>query len=110
MRLGSSNPDSLVGAIHDVNIEIRILLLVRRQRTIAFDVRHGTANNKVSFVHLGEKGEKPCVIPGAVFLVDFVRHGMQRVQRIHANAALKARAGQLSQSALHFVLHDQIAC
>jgi len=33
---------------------------------------------------------------------------MQRIERIHADAALEAGAGQLTETPLHLVLHDEI--
>ena len=43
-----------------------------------------------------------------MLLVDVVGDRVQRVDRVHADAALKAGAGALAEPALHAVLHHHV--
>src|SRR5262249_61785413 len=48
--------------------------------------------------------EKTQVIPGAGVAIDFVRHVVDRVQRVHPDAPLETRAGDRPQRSLHRLL------
>ena len=109
VRLGATDIDAFGSTTHDMKEEVRIGLLRRRSAAIALHVGHRTANDHVCALHARQELLEPRVVVGPALLVQIVCHRVQRVERIHADAALEARARQLPKTALHLVLHDEIA-
>ncbi len=108
VRLGAADTHAVLGAPGDVHEQVGVGLLVRRLAAVALDVGHRAADHEVLALHVGEEALQPRVVRRAVLLVDLERHRVQRVEGVHAHAALKAGAGELAEAALHLVLRDQV--
>ncbi len=61
-----------------MDVEVGILLLMRRLRAVALDVGHGAADDLIAALDAGKKGFQTLVVGGAMPLVDLAGDGMAR--------------------------------
>ena len=108
MRLRAGDVDALLGAARDMHEEIGVRLLRGRLAAVALHIGHRAADHEIPSLNAGEKILEPAVIGGAVLAIEFEGHRVKCVERIHADAALEAGAGELTEPPLHLVLHDEI--
>ena len=108
MAFRAADYDSVRTAFHDMHVHVRVRLLRRRFRAVAFGVGHGAVYRQVVVLHEREKLLKVLVIMRPVFLINFIRARKDGVEGIHAYATLETGRGFLSQKALHFDLVHQV--
>mmetsp|Transcript_20276 Transcript_20276/g.62683 ORF Transcript_20276/g.62683 Transcript_20276/m.62683 type:complete len:315 (-) Transcript_20276:106-1050(-) len=109
VHLAASQNEAAVGtALGHAHVLVGIVLLMRRLGSVSLRVGHRPAHDEVVRLDVSHEGLEALVVLRAVRGVDAVRHRVRRVHRVHADAALKARARQLSQPALHQVLRHHL--
>ena len=108
VRLCAVDNDALVVLFHDAQIQIRIRLPGGRQAPIPLGIRHRAVHGQVVFLYIGHVVNKSLVILGAVFLIDLIGRGIDRVERVHAYASLEAGPCGLPHQPLHLHLLHQI--
>ena len=108
VQLGAADHDAVGVALDDAHEQVRIVLLVRRLAAVALGVGHRAADHEVLALHVLDEVDEALVVLGVFRLIDVVGDREQRVDRVHADAALKARAGALAEPALHAVLHHHV--
>jgi hypothetical protein len=106
MSFGSGNKNAFLCPLGDMNEQIGIGLFVRRKAPVAFNVGHRAAYHQILLLNLDDEVFEPFVINGLIFFVDLKGRRIKRIERVHPDAALKARPGQLAQPSLHFVLQN----
>ena len=106
--LGTGDVNPVLGATRDVQVHVGIGLRAWRLAAVALDVGHGASDHHVAALRHGDERLEALVIGGAALRVDLEGDRMQRVERVHSDAALEAGARELAKSALHLVLHDQV--
>jgi hypothetical protein len=108
MRLGPAD-DHAAGAPLDHPAEqVGVVLVGRALAAVALGVGHRPADHEVLRLHGLDERQQARVVAGAVLPVDRPGRGVQRVDRVHADAALEAGAGELAEAPLHAVLHDDV--
>ena len=110
MRLRAGNVNAVSGALDNVQEQVGIRLLGRRQTAVALDVGHGAVNTPVIVLYIGPELDEILVVLGAASLVGLKGGGVNCVSGIHADTALEARCGLLAEQTLHFYLFDQVVC
>jgi hypothetical protein len=108
VRLGAADHDAVGSPLHHVHEQVLVLLLVGRLAAVALDIGHRAAEHEILLLHLLHEVAEARVVLRAVRLVHVERHGEQRIGGVHADAALKARPGALTEPALHAVLHHDV--
>ena len=106
--LGAPEVDALRRAPADAHEQVGVGLLVGRLAAVALEVGHGAADDEVAPLHGRDEADEARVVGRAVLLVDLEGDRVQRVDRVHADAALEAGAGELAEPALHLVLQHQV--
>jgi hypothetical protein len=75
-----------------MQIHVLISLLMRCLAAVAFDIGHSATDYiALALGHADEIFQK-LVVVSAVFFIDFIGDRKQRIQGVHADAALKAGA------------------
>ena len=108
--LRAGNVNAVRGALDNVQEQIRIRLLGRRQTAVALNVGHRAVNTPVIVLYIGPELDEILVVLGAASLVGLKGGGVNCVSGIHADTALEARCGLLAEQTLHFYLFDQVVC
>ena len=108
VRLGAAHDDAVVALLDDVHVYVGVGLLVRRQRAVALGVGHGAVGDDVVVLEVLHVLLEALVVVRALGLVGLVGDRVQRVDGVHADAALEARAGLLAQQALHLDLLGEV--
>jgi hypothetical protein len=67
MILVAADHDAVLALFHNVQKHIRVLLLMRRERPVAFRVGHGPAAGEVVFLYVRKIFQKALVVFRAVF-------------------------------------------
>ncbi len=106
--LGAADHDPVVAPLDDAEVEVGVGLLGRALAAVALGVGHRAADDEVQLLHAADERAAALVIGRAVLLVDLVGHRIQRVDGVHADAALEAGAGELAEAALHAVLRHHV--
>ena len=106
--LRAGNVNAVRGALDNVQEQIRIRLLGRRQTAVALNVGHSAVNAPIVVLHIGPELDEILVVLGAARLVGFKGGGVNRVRGIHADTTLEARCGLLAEQALHLYLFDEV--
>ena len=106
--LGAADNDTVVAALDDVEVHVRVRLLARCQAAVSLDVRHGAVGDDVVLLQELHVRAEAGVVVSALGLVDVVGGGVEGVDGVHADAALEAGAGLLAQKALHLHLLHQV--
>ena len=106
--LRAGNINAVRGALDNVQEQIRIRLLGRRQTAVALNVGHSAVNAPIVVLHIGPELDEILVVLGAASLVGLKGGGVNRVSGIHADTTLEARCGLLAEQTLHFYLFDQV--
>ena len=104
----AADHDTVVPALHHMDVHIRVGLLVGCLGAVALGVGHGAVHRQVVVLDVDEEVLEVLVVVGAVLLVDLVGGGVDGVEGVHAHAALEAAGGLLAQQALHLHLFHQI--
>mmetsp|Transcript_97447 Transcript_97447/g.275647 ORF Transcript_97447/g.275647 Transcript_97447/m.275647 type:complete len:518 (-) Transcript_97447:150-1703(-) len=109
VHLRSTQHDTTVRQpLSDPHEKVRIVLLRRRPRAVAFGVCHRAADDEVVLLHLAHEAGEALMVVCAVALINVVRRGPDRVDRIHANTALEARARAAAELPLHLRLEHEV--
>ena len=106
--LRAGNVNAVRGALDNVQEQIRIRLLGRRQTAVALNVGHRAVNTPVIVLYIGPELDEILVVLGAASLVGLKGGGVNRVRGIHADTTLEARCGLLTEQALHLYLFDEV--
>ena len=106
--LRAGNVNAVSGALDNVQEQIRIRLLGRRQTAIALNVGHSAVNAPVVVLYIGPELDKILVVLGAARFIGLERSRINRICCVHADTALEARRGLLAEQTLHLDLLDQI--
>ena len=108
MRLRPANVDALLRSLRDPHEHVGIILLMRSLAAIAFNVCHGAADHVAALLRHRDEIQEALVVGSAMRLVNLESYRVQRIEGVHADAALKTGAGELPETALHLVLHDEV--
>ena len=108
VSLSAGNVYAVSGALYNVQEQIRISLLGRSEGTVALNVGHSAVNCEVLILHAGQELEEVLVVLGAASLVGLERSRINGVCRVHADTALEAGCGLLTEQTLHFYFLYQI--
>ena len=108
VRLRAGNVNAVSGALDNVQEQVGIRLLGRRQTAVALDVGHSAVNTPVIVLYIGPELDEILVVLGAASLVGLERSRINGVCRVHADTALEAGCGLLTEQTLHFYLFDQV--
>ena len=108
MCLRAGNVNTVCRTLYNVQEQVGIRLLGRGQSAVALDVGHGAVNTPVIVLHIGPELDEILVILGAASLVRLERSRVNRVCRVHADTALEASCGLLSEQTLHLYLLNEI--
>ena len=81
---------------------------MRSEAAVALRIGHGAVGHEVALLEVLDVLPEALVVLGAPGLVGLVGHGVQRVDGVHAHAALEARARLLAQQALHLDLLREV--
>ena len=106
--LGAADHDAVVALLDDVQVHVGVGLLVRRQAAVALGIGHGAVGDEVVVLQVLDVLLEALVVLGAARLVGLVGDRVQRVDGVHADAALEAGAGLLAQQALHLDLLGEV--
>ena len=89
--LGAADDDALGVAFHDVDVGVRVRLLVRLPAAVALGVGHGDAQGQVLVLDMGQVGVKAGTVLRAAFRVVDPGHGLgDAVERVVRQVALGA--------------------
>jgi hypothetical protein len=108
VHLGTADHHAVRSPLHDAQEHVRVGLLVRRASTVALGIGHCAAHHEVLALHVLHEVDEARVVGRAELPIHVVGDRVQSVDRVHADAALKAGAGALAELALHAVLHDHV--
>jgi len=108
MGFGAPHDDALVVLLDDMDIQIRVGLLMRRKSPVSLDVGHGAVHGKVFFLNHFQKFDESLMIFRAELLIHLIGGAVHGVHGIHADAPLKAGGGLLPQKPLHFDFLDEV--
>ena len=108
MGLGAPYDNAVVSFFDDMQVVIRVRLLVGGQAAVPFGVGHGAVAGKIVFLYIFEILQKTLIVFGVQFLVHVIGDNGQYIQGIHPDTALKAAPGSPSQQPAHFAFFDQI--
>ena len=89
VRFGTTNVNPLRRAAADVEVQIGVSLLGGRLAPVAFGVGHGSADDVVVHLHLLDELLESRMVRSGIFLIDLVSHRVQRIERVHPDAALE---------------------
>ena len=108
VHLGAPHHNAVGTALHDVQEQVGVGLLMGSLRAVALGVGHGAVHGQVILLYIGGELDEVLMIVGAILLVGLIGGGEHRVEGIHAHTALEAGGGLLAQQALHLHLLHQI--
>ena len=77
--LRAGNVNAVLGALDNVQEQIRIRLLGRRQTAVALNVGHSAVNAPIVVLHIGPELDEILVVLGAASLVGLKGGGVNRV-------------------------------
>ena len=106
--LRAGNVNTVCRTLYNVQEQVGIRLLGRRQTAVALNVGHRAVNAPVVILYIGPELDEILVILGAASLVRLERSRVNRVCRVHADTALKAGCGLLTEQTLHFYLFNEV--
>jgi hypothetical protein len=107
MRFSSPHVKTFLVTAHHMHMYIRVLLEMRRLAAISLDIGHRSTDHQVLILHLCQIGKEPLMVICAMSFIDLKGDGVDRIQRVHTDAALEAGTSILSHSSLHLPLHDE---
>ena len=108
MQLRPSDNYPPIHFAHNMGIHVRVRLLCRPQTPVALGISHGSITHEILILDIPKVFQKPLIVGRSMLLINVVRHYRQRVQRIHASAALETRPGVCAHKTLHLRLPDKI--
>mmetsp|Transcript_68078 Transcript_68078/g.190673 ORF Transcript_68078/g.190673 Transcript_68078/m.190673 type:complete len:300 (+) Transcript_68078:1258-2157(+) len=91
-----------------VHEHVRVLLLARAHRAVAFGVRHRAAQHQILALAHGDEVTEALVVFRAVLLINVIGRAPDRIRSVHANAPLEARSCTTPQLPLHETLLHEI--
>ena len=108
VALGAADHDTILTALHDMDIHVGISLLAGGLGTVALGVGHGAVDGQVVVLNEGQELLEVLMIVGAILLVNLVGGREDSVEGVHTDAALEAGSGLLAQQTLHLHLVHQV--
>jgi len=108
VHLRAADHDAVGPPFDDVRKQIRIGLLGRRKRAVAFRIGHSAHHHHVGFLNMEQVLFKPLEVIGGMFLIRVVGGHIGGVERVKADAALEARSRFVGNETHHQNLLDQI--
>ena len=96
MHFRTTDHHAIVTPLHNAHKHVGVSLIGRGLAAITFWIGHGPTNYEVRLLHTHHEILETLVIVGVVRGIHFVRHGIERIQRIHAHAALETGPCELA--------------
>ena len=108
MCLSAADHDPPVVFLDDMDIQIRIGLLMGRQVPVSLHIRHGPVHREVLILDHSQEFDEPIVVFCPHLPIHFECHAVHGVHGVHSYAPLETGPGPLPQQTLHLDLFHQV--
>ena len=106
--LRAGNVNTVCRTLYNVQEQVGIRLLGRGQSAVALNVGHRAVNAPVVVLYIGPELDEILVVLGAARFIGLERSRINRICCVHADTALEARCGLLTEQTLHLYLLNEI--